>query len=108
MSIEEFVAGTFFSVLLLFLLLICGFVFWICMLVDLSVRKDLKDKGVWALVLIAGNWLGAIVYFFASDRKKGRQPVYRQQPPKPLPPIPLTPSANETPEDPDAKYKPKE
>lgn len=48
------------------------FVFWIWMLVDCLKRKFKgdNDKLLWALLLIIGGLIGAILYFFIVYNKK--------------------------------------
>jgi len=50
---------------------IAGMAFWIWMLVDCltKVRSDGNDKLIWTLVIIFGNWIGALIYFFVQRPK---------------------------------------
>lgn len=50
------------------LLLIALFVFWIMMLVHV-IRHPIQNKPLWILVILIGQGLGAIVYYFAVKRK---------------------------------------
>ena len=41
------------------------FIFWIWMIVDVAQRKfkEIVEKIIWIVVVVAGGWLGALVYF---------------------------------------------
>ena len=45
-------------------------VFWFWMLVN-CLRSSRKDKLVWTLVILFGNILGALLYFFIAKGKDG-------------------------------------
>lgn len=48
-----------------------GFIFWIAMLID-AIKHQKDNKAVWILVIVFGNILGALIYFFVEklDRNK--------------------------------------
>jgi len=45
-----------------------GTIFWVWMLVDCLTRRSLQgnEKLIWVLVILLGNVLGALVYFFVG------------------------------------------
>lgn len=48
--------------------------FWIWMIIDCA-TKDFpgdNDKVVWILVIVLGNWVGALIYFFVG-RPRGKK-----------------------------------
>lgn len=55
---------------------VLGFIFWIWMLIDV-IKHEKGNKAVWILVIVFGNFIGAIIYFFAVkiDRKSSTKPV---------------------------------
>ncbi|MFH0792256.1 MAG: PLDc N-terminal domain-containing protein [bacterium] len=64
---------TFFGGMLLFILLIAGagivsFIFWLWMFIS-AIKGDFENKGVWIIVLLIGNIIGAIAFYFAVHRK---------------------------------------
>ena len=62
-----------FSLIALFIPLLClaGFGFWLWMLIDCIQRKlSDNDKTLWILILLFGNLIGAIIYFFMVKQKK--------------------------------------
>ncbi|OGY57147.1 MAG: hypothetical protein A3D47_00105 [Candidatus Colwellbacteria bacterium RIFCSPHIGHO2_02_FULL_43_15] len=61
-------SGIVFIWLLVFALFVACFVFWIWMFIE-SIRSDYNNKPVWILVMILGNLLGAIAFYFAVYKK---------------------------------------
>ncbi len=60
------------GVALFIALLVCILTFWVRMLID-CINRDFpkeNDKIVWILVILFGNWLGAILYYFCVKNKK--------------------------------------
>lgn len=47
-------------------------VFWVLMLVH-AARHDIEDKAVWVLVIILGQIVGAIAYYFAIKKPYDQQ-----------------------------------
>ena len=71
------------AALVFVLLFVCGFglsvslfAFWVWMIVDCAVNEPSEgnDKLVWILVIVLGQWIGALVYFFA--RRPRRRATY--------------------------------
>jgi uncharacterized membrane protein YsdA (DUF1294 family) len=54
------------------------FAFWILMIVDCAKRvfKNTIEKVVWLVVVIAGGWIGALVYFIVV-RSINRQGLFK-------------------------------
>jgi hypothetical protein len=48
--------------------------FWIWMLVD-CLKSTRQDKLVWVLVLLFGNIIGAVLYFFIARKARGTGPA---------------------------------
>ncbi len=65
------------------------FVFWIMMLVHVA-KHPIKDKALWVIVLLVGNGVGAIVYYFAVKRHYDAMQVAPGNVP---PTAPIPPSA---------------
>ncbi len=60
----------FYCVLLIFMLIV--FVLWLWMLIDCLQRKDFpneNDKVLWAIIMVLGGWIGALLYYFLVKRK---------------------------------------
>jgi drug/metabolite transporter (DMT)-like permease len=62
------------AVFIIFNLLVFGFciwlfIFWIQMLIDV-IRHQEKDKALWVIVIVLGNSIGAIVYYFAARKPR--------------------------------------
>jgi heme/copper-type cytochrome/quinol oxidase subunit 2 len=58
---------------LLFLLVaLCGFLFWLWMLIDCATKEP--DQGntkiVWIIIIVFTNLVGALVYFFVQRAKR--------------------------------------
>ena len=53
------------------LLSLASFGFWLWMLIDCLTKMNSEgnDKLIWALVIIFGNFIGAVVYFFVQRPK---------------------------------------
>lgn len=58
---------------LIVILYLAGAVFWIWMLVDM-VRRPVKNKTMWAIILIFGQFIGAVIYCF-TGRKSVEMPA---------------------------------
>ncbi len=50
------------------------FVFWLRMLLD-AIKNQTENKTMWVLLIIFLNVLGAIIYYFAEKRKRGKNTV---------------------------------
>lgn len=48
--------------------MIAAVVFWIWMFVE-SIRNDYNNKPIWILIIIIGNLLGAIAFYFAVYKR---------------------------------------
>ncbi|MBS3174960.1 PLDc N-terminal domain-containing protein [Candidatus Woesearchaeota archaeon] len=71
---EEFAAFFIFMMffwVILFAIVVLGFIFWIMMLIDAAQRdfKKSEDKIVWILVIALAQLIGAIIYYFVIKRK---------------------------------------
>jgi len=53
-----------------FIIVIIPIVFWIWMLVDVIQNEQNDELTMWILILILGNWVGAIIYYFVRKRKR--------------------------------------
>lgn len=56
-----------------FIVAIAAVVFWIWMLIDALKRENYdssNDKLLWALVILLGSTLGALIYYFIIKKKK--------------------------------------
>jgi hypothetical protein len=62
--------------LLFFLFSAVALVFWVWMLID-CLKSSRSDKVVWVIVLLFGNFLGALLYFFLARNKdeQAQRPV---------------------------------
>lgn len=75
---------------------IAWFVFWIVMLIDVIQHQE-KDKALWVVVIVLGNSIGAIVYYFAARKPRlaamqaTQWPVVAPTPPSQIPPVSPTP-----------------
>ena len=61
----------FYCAIILFWLVIVAL--WIWMLIDCLTRKDFDkedDKLLWAIVILLGSWVGALLYYFLVKRKR--------------------------------------
>jgi Phospholipase_D-nuclease N-terminal len=69
---------------------IAWFVFWIVMLIDVIQHQE-KDKALWVIVIVLGNSIGAIVYYFAARKPRlaamqtTQWPVVAPTPPSQIP-----------------------
>jgi hypothetical protein len=64
------VMWAFYCVLLIFGLIV--FVLWLWMLIDCLKRDDFpneNDKLLWAIIMLLGGWIGALLYYFIVKRK---------------------------------------
>lgn len=55
------------GVLAIAVLMISLFVFWVMMLVH-AIKKPIENKPLWILVILLGQLIGAVVYYFAVKR----------------------------------------
>lgn len=53
-------------------LIIFAIVFWIKMLIH-AITTDIKDKALWILILLVGQLLGAIAYYFVVAKTEPQQ-----------------------------------
>ncbi|MEI6327200.1 MAG: PLD nuclease N-terminal domain-containing protein [Candidatus Roizmanbacteria bacterium] len=53
--------------------------FWVWMLID-CIRRDFNDKLLWVVVLLFGQGLGAILYYFMVKKKAQKVPPAPAQP----------------------------
>lgn len=56
------------SIGFILLLFIYPTFFWISMLID-CINRDFNDKLLWVLIILFGNLLGAILYYFCVKNK---------------------------------------
>ena len=66
--------GVLFLLYMLMTLMICGFslaavALWVWMIIDCA-NHQVEDKPMWLLVVILGNWIGALVYYFVCRKKR--------------------------------------
>ena len=61
------------------------FVIWILMLVH-AIKHPIKDKPLWIIVLLVGQGIGAIIYYFVVKRHYVAAPIAASVPPAPTPP----------------------
>ena len=47
-------------------------IFWIIMLIDI-IKNEKNNKAIWIIVLLLGNCLGAIIYYFAAKRWREKE-----------------------------------
>ncbi len=52
---------------LLLILALAAFIFWVWMLADM-VTRPVKNKTMWAIILIFGHILGAVIYCFTARK----------------------------------------
>lgn len=52
----------------LLLIFFCAFLFWIFMIVDI-LKRPIKNKTIWLLIIIVFNFSGALTYFLTVRRK---------------------------------------
>ena len=74
----------FYCVLLLISLVI--FVLWLWMLIDCLKHEDFpneNDKVLWAIIMLLGGWIGALLYYILVKRKM--DPASAQAPQEPAP-----------------------
>lgn len=77
---------------ILFALGIALFVFWIMMIVH-AVKRPIEHKALWIIVLLVGQGLGAVIYYFAVKRPFDASHVL-------VPVAPATPATNVPPQNP--------
>ncbi len=56
----------------IFTLVILATVFWIMMIVH-AARHQIKNKGIWIVVMVLTGIFGAIIYYFVVKRKFNKQ-----------------------------------
>jgi len=66
---ETLIGGILIFYLLMFVLGIAGFIFWLNMLIK-AAKHDFEHKTPWILVIIFGQILGAIIFYFVVYREK--------------------------------------
>jgi len=74
----------FYCVLLIFALIV--FVLWIWMLIDCLKREDFpneNDKVLWAIIMVLGGWIGALLYYILIKRKMDAVSTQTSQEPAP-------------------------
>lgn len=67
----------------IFIFAIIAFVIWIWALIDCISRKDYpgeNDRLLWALVILLGGILGAIIYYFVVKRKNAPKDASASKP----------------------------
>ncbi len=55
-----------------------GFIFWVMMLVR-AIKYDSEHKVLWILVIVLGNLIGAIVYYFVEGRDVKKRALAQEQ-----------------------------
>lgn len=47
-----------------------GTIFWIYMLIDCSTKEPDEDKMMWIIIILAANWIGALIYYYYQRPKR--------------------------------------
>lgn len=50
------------------------FIFWIMMLVH-AIKNPIENKPLWIIIILLGNGIGAIVYYFVVKRQFSSMPI---------------------------------
>jgi len=61
---------------LFFIVAIIAVIFWLWMLIDALSRKNYdteNEKLLWCIIILLGNWIGGILYFFLVKKKKDKE-----------------------------------
>lgn len=68
-----------FVILFVIAVSILGTIFWIWMLVDCVMNKQISDmqKALWAVLIIFTHFIGALIYFFVGRSAQAKQTVYQ-------------------------------
>lgn len=59
-------------ILFIILVVFIGSIFWIWMLIDAIVSRNLTDneKIIWVIIIFFTHFVGALIYFFVGRRKQ--------------------------------------
>jgi len=62
------------------LVALAGFILSFIMLLDCYKRRDLKNKNIWMIVIVLGNFVGALLYYIITRKLKSPEPEEPSQP----------------------------